>query len=293
MDATKFLVANMLRSITKKLEIELLYGQMGYGVVASAAANVITISTAEWAPGIWSGAEGMPIEIRDAAGTTSRGEAVITLVDLDARTVTVNAIPAGVVATDVIWHKGAYGNEFAGVHKIISNTGTLFNISAATYSLWKGNSYSAGSADLSLAKLERAVALAVAKGLDEDIEFMINPKTWANLLANEAALRKYDQSYSPQAMENGAKSIKFYGQNGAMSLTPSIYVKEGYAYGICKKNFMRVGSQEVSFKRPGGNEDFFKELENNAGVELRVFTDQALFCDAPGRQILVTAIVNS
>ena len=61
MDATKFLVANMLRSMAKKLEIEMLYGQMGYGVVASAAGANVTIQTAEWAPGIWAGAEGMPL----------------------------------------------------------------------------------------------------------------------------------------------------------------------------------------------------------------------------------------
>lgn len=46
MDATKYIVANMLRSMSKKLEIHLLYGQMGYGVVASASTTVITIQTA-------------------------------------------------------------------------------------------------------------------------------------------------------------------------------------------------------------------------------------------------------
>src|SRR6202142_4486847 len=53
MDATKFLVANMLRSITKKLEIELFHGQIGYGTVSgSPSGNLITITTAEFAPGI-------------------------------------------------------------------------------------------------------------------------------------------------------------------------------------------------------------------------------------------------
>src|SRR4051812_26581934 len=32
-DATKFLVGNMLRSVARKLEVELLYGQIGYGTV--------------------------------------------------------------------------------------------------------------------------------------------------------------------------------------------------------------------------------------------------------------------
>lgn len=293
MDATKFLVANMLRSISKKLEIELLYGQMGYATVASIAANVITITTAEWAPGIWAGAENMPIEIRDTTGATIRGSASVSSVDLSGRTVTVDLAPAGVVATDVIWHKGAYGNEFAGVHKILTNSGTLFNISASSFSLWAGNSYSAGSASLSLAKIERGIALAVAKGLDSDVSVIVNPKTWADLLVEQAALRKFDSSYSSSEATSGAKSIKFYGQNGMISIEPSIYCKEGYAYVLEPKMFARVGSTDVTFKRPGMEGNFFRELENSAGVELRCFSDMALFCEAPGKQVLITAIVNS
>jgi len=293
MDATKFLVANMLRSITKKLEIELLYGQMGYGTVSATSGNVITINTAEWAPGIWSGAENMPVEVRDSTGATIRGEATVTAVDLDNRQVTVNLLPAGTTSGDVIWHKGAYGNEFAGVHKILTNTSTLFNISASQYSLWKGNTYGVGSASLSLAKIERGIALAVAKGLDEDITIFVNPKTWADLLVEQTALRKYDSSYSSSEATSGSKSIKFYGQNGAVTIEPSIYVKEGYAYGLCLGEFMRVGSTDVTFKRPGMEGQYFRELENSAGVELRCFSDMALFCAAPGKNILFSGIVNS
>lgn len=293
MDATKFLVANMLRSITKKLEIELFYGQMGYGTVASATGAVITVTTAEWAPGIWSGGENMPLEIRDTTGATIRGECVVSSVDLDARTVTVNALPAGTTGTDVLWHKGAYGNEFAGVHKILTNTGTLFNISATSYSLWKGNTYGAGTAALSLAKIERAIAQAVNKGLDSDVTVFVNPRTWADLLVEQTALRKFDSSYSSDSAQSGSKNIKFYGQNGMITIEPTIYCKEGYAYVLCMDEFARVGSTDVTFKRPGMEGQFFRELENSAGVELRCFSDMALFCSAPGKNVLINAISNT
>lgn len=293
MDATKFLVANMLRSITKKLEIELLYGQMGYGTAASVSGNVLTLTTAEFAPGIWAGAENMPIEIRDVAGTTIRGNATITAVSLSGRTITLDLMPAGVISTDVIWHKGAYGNEFAGIHKIITNTGTLFNISATSYSLWSGNTYSASSAALSLAKVERAISLAVAKGLDSDVMVMVNPKTWADLLSEQAALRRFDAGYKSDSTEVGSKSIKFYGQNGMISIEPSIYCKEGYAYVLAIDEFARVGSTDVTFKRAGLEGSYFRELENSAGVELRAYADSALFCSAPGKQVLISAITNT
>lgn len=220
----------MMRSMAKKLEIEMLYGQNGYGTVASVSTTTVTITTSEWAPGIWSGANGMPIEIRDTTGATSRGEFSVVTSDLSARTITLsaNAASAGVVAGDVIWHKTAYGNEFAGVHTILSqSSGTLFNINQSTYNLFVGNTYSAQSGALSFPKLSQAVARAVEKGLDGPLTFLVNNRTWSNLLADEVALRKYDGSYSPVELENGSKALKFHSQNGELIITPSIYVKEG------------------------------------------------------------------
>ncbi len=290
-DATKYLVQNMMKSVSKKLEIELLYGQMGYGTVASVAGNVVTITTAEWAPGIWAGSKGMPIEIRSSAGVI-RGEAVVQSASLSARSITLNVMPAGVVSTDVIWHKSAYGNEFAGIHKILSNTGTLFNIDASTHDLWKGNSSSAGSAALSFAKIQDAVAKAVEKGLESDVKIFVNVNAWNDLLTEQAALRQYDSSYRSSEAENGAKSIKFHGQNGMIEIVPSIYVKEGYAYVLSMEEWFRPGSSEVTFKRPGKGDEFFRDLENNAGYELRLYADMALFCMYPGHNTLISAIVN-
>lgn len=293
MDATKYLVSNMLRSVTKKLEIEMLYGQMGYGTVASNAGAVITIATAEWAPGIWAGAEGMPIEIRDSTGATSKGDFTVSSVDMDARTVTLASSPGALVAGDIIWHKGAYGNEFAGVHKILTNTGTIFNINAAQYNLFKGNTFGAGSAALSFNKLNLAAARGVEKGQDGKLVAFVNPRAWSNMMNDQAALRRYDGSYSKEKAEVGAKSILFHSQNGEIEINPSIYVKEGYAFLLNAEDWMRVGSQDVSFKRPGQGEEFFRDLENSAGYELRLYTDQALFCMAPGKSTLINAIVNS
>jgi hypothetical protein len=294
MDATKFLVANMLRSMAKKLEIEMLYGQMGYATVASNVGTAITITTAEWAPGIWAGAEGMPIEIRDTTGATSKGEFVVSSVNLDTRVVTVSVSPGTLVAGDVIWHKGAYGNEFPGIHKILTqSTGSLFNIDVAAYNLWRGNTFGASSAALSFNKLTLAASRAVEKGQDGRLLALVNPRAWANMLNDQAALRKYDSSYSAAKVENGSKSILFHSQNGDIEIEPSIYVKEGYAYLLSLEDWFRVGSQDMSFKRPGQDTEFFRDLENSAAYELRLYTDQALFCSAPGRQVLINAIVNS
>ena len=295
MDATKFVVGNMLRSMAKKIEIEMLYGQVGYGVLSAAAGTLLTVSTAEWAPGIWAGSENMPIEVRDSSGNL-KGSAVVKSVDMGARTITTDAAIAGAAATDVIWHKGAYGNEFVGIHKIIEQTGlsTLFNIdvSASGFNLFKGNKYDAQSGALSFSKLNQAVARSVEKGLEGKVTALVNPRGWANMLSDQAALRKYDGSYSKKKLENGSEALTFYSQNGEIEIIPSIYVKEGYAYLLSMEDFARVGSTDITFKRPGADGNFFRDLENASGYELRCYTDQAIFCAAPGRQTLIYGIVN-
>lgn len=298
MDATKYVVANMLRSVAKKLEIEMIYGQMGYGAVGAVggalAANQIQIATAEWAPGIWAGAEGMPVEIRDVGDTVSRGEFKVTAVNMETRVLTLDAsmATAGVLATDVIWHRGAHGNEFPGVHKILTNTGTLFNISATQFNLFKGNEYGAAGA-LSFTKLGQAAVRGIEKGQEGKLLALVNPRGWQNMLTDQAALRKYDGSYTPAKMENGAKSLVFHSQGGDIEIEASLYVKEGHAFLLSLDDWMRVGSSDISFNRPGQGDDFFRDLENSAGYELRLYTDQALFCQAPGRNTIITGIVNT
>jgi hypothetical protein len=309
MDATKFVVGNMLRSMAKKIEIEMLYGQMGYAVIGQNTAvpggyvsgNVLPILNSEWAPGIWAGSENMPLEIRSNGGTL-KGYCNVVSVQMDNRTVTVDAAPAGITTGsgilpttgDVIWHKGAYNNEFIGIHRIIQQTGLtfLFNIDTSTYNLFKGNQYDAQSGALSFAKLNQAVARSVEKGLEGKVTCLVNPRGWANMLSDQAALRKYDGSYSKKKLENGSEALTFFSQNGEIEIIPSIYVKEGYAYMLSMEDFARVGSTDITFKRPGADGNFFRDLENASGYELRCYTDQAVFCAAPGKQTLITAIVN-
>jgi hypothetical protein len=289
-DATKFLVESMTRSVSRRLEAELFYGQVGIGTVASTSGNIVTVTTAEWAPGIWVGSENMKIEIRSTTGTL-RGSATVTTISMTGRTVTLDTLPVGTVATDIIWFHGAYGKEFAGVHKIITNTGELFGIDAGTYSLWSGNT-SAASGTLEFNELSDALSRAVEKGLENKVTAFVNPRTWVDLLNELTAKRQFDQSYKSSMGENGHENITFYSQNGKIEVVSSIFVKEGYAFLLSLEDMIRIGSTDVTFKRPGQGDQFFKDLENSAGYELRCYTDQALFCKAPGKQTVVTSIVN-
>jgi len=288
--STKHLVENMVESITKKLEAEILYGQMGLGVVDSTSGNEITVSAAEFASGIWCGAEGMKLAIFSSGGTP-RGSCYVSSVDLDNKKVIVDLLPVGTVATDVMYEFGAKGKEFAGIHKILSNTGSLFGLDAATYNLWKSTVFPVGGS-LSFEKVIKGIAAAAGKGLDEDIKLYVSPATFASMATDMAGFRTYDSSYKSSEGELGVETLKFHSQNGMVEVIPHTFIKEGYAFGLVLDEFEKVGSTDVTFKVPGKGEDFFRPLENHAGFELRCYADWAIFCHKPNKQILYTGITN-
>lgn len=302
--ATKLLVRNMLKSMQIRLEAQILYGQVGIARVGVVAGNVLTICTSEWAPGIWAGAKNMAVDFYSQAGVL-RGSANVSSVDMANKQVTFDAVPGTVTgnpdaenaAADVIYYKGAFNQEFAGLHKIITNTGTLFGINAASYATYQGNivevgtDATAGAAFLSFEKIEEAIAVAMEKGLmDEDVTALVHPKQWNKLMTDLAAKRMLDSSYSEKSLKQGTQAIEFYGQNGKISIVASLFVKEGNAYIFPEKELSRIGSTDVTFEMPGYEGKFFRLLENVNGYELRTYTDQALFCSEIGQLTLLKYI---
>lgn len=311
--ATSLMVQNMVNSMAKRLEISCIYGSTNLGQIASGTGSgttrVYTVATASWASGIWAGSETMNVDLVSVAVPTSSGNklntnaaVVVVSVDLTARTVSVSGNGTDLTAIDGAISSGAFFiytsallNDLNGLDRIITNTGTLYNISASSYALWKGNTFDAQSASLSFQKILSAVALGVERGLDEDVVCMISPKTWANISSDQAALRLYDDSYKSSKLENGASEYQFAGQNGKIDIVSSIYVKEGECFIFPPKRLKRIGAMNISFKMPGRQqqEDFFLELTNSAGYELRSYTDQTLFSDSPARLVKIINIVNS
>ena len=132
------------------------------------------------------------------------------------------------------------------------------------------------------------------KGLtEEDVVCLVNPKHWNKLLTEQASKRQYDSSYSSEKMENGAKSLVFYGQNGKIEIHASLFVKEGFAYVFPPAELERIGSSDITFERPGFPGKFFKEMESANGYELRAYSDQALFTSAPGKMAVIKYIKTS
>lgn len=290
--STKFIIGNMLKSMYHRLEIQLMYGQSGLGEVESVLGAVLTIKGHEWASAIWNGAEGAKIDIYNGANLVGTGE--VKSVSQANKSVTLKTAIAGVAANNKIYFANAKETEFKGLHAIAETTGDLFGIDNSVYDLFKANIVNVGTdattnaAELSFEKIQEGVAVAMEKGFgEESMTVIVNPRSWKNLLTEQAGFRQYDSSFSKVKVEQGAQYIEFYSQNGMIKIVPSTFCKEGYAYAICEKDMMRIGSIDVSFKDPMTGEDkYFRHLENNHGVEIRAYTDQALFTPRPSSIVL-------
>ena len=205
-NSTKLMDQSMLESITQRLECSMLYGSSTGGLGVTASGTEVTTTTADlvisdatWAVGIWSGQEGAVIDCYDTVGGTpgtnlNSGDVTISAIDVDNKTITITASTADIDAITLanttgvnvaIFWKGtataAATSDMNGIDKIITNTGSLFGISAADYNLWKGNTYSAGSAAITLEKVIKAPTVAVGKGLNEDIIAYVSPTNFAVL----------------------------------------------------------------------------------------------------------------
>lgn len=312
-EGTGLIMEEMMESSTKRLEIALLYGQEGLGATSSIAQyngnsspttqSLVTFSAASWAVGIWSGSENTQINFYNGSSLVSSGaDAIFTIIEVNAtnRTIVVEGTSGGsttlvaLTATPLTpYYRGAYGLEMAGIGKIISNTGTLFNINATTYNLWSGNTLSVTGA-LTMGKILAGISRAVGRGLNERVVCLINPDTWANLQSDLAAQRMFDGSYDAKKARSGAENILYYGQNGEIEVISHNCIKAGDCMIFPPRKVQRVGAQNLSFVTPGmpGQGQIFLHLQDQAAFELRLYTDQAVLIETPARCVRISGFTN-
>ena len=291
--ATGWKVEDMNNSMRKRLEIAMLYGQKGIATVSSLSSQDITITDASWAGGIWAGSENAYIDVFQSDLSTVRQAGLkVSAVNFDTKVVTVVGTTTGIASTDVVFFKGALASggafsEMAGLHKIITNTGTLFGISAASFSMWKGTTVTSVG-QISFAKLADAVAKAANKGLMEKVLCLLSPRAYGVLNSDQAALRVYGAESSKG--KNGFESLVFHSANGQIEIVAHPMVKEGDAFLVPESALMRIGAADVTFGIPGMQEEFFSLVPAKNAVELQCYTDQAIFLERPAHAVHMSGI---
>lgn len=284
---------NMKESHQFRLEQSLLYGRDGLGVVSSNTSGALVITSATWASGTWAGLKDAILEAFDGVGATQtqhNGDLTVSAVNISTKTVTVTGTSAAVVASDVLYFKGARTatvyNECAGLYRILTNTGSLFNIDASAYQLWQANSYAVGG-NLSLTAIMQASAIGMVFGLEKGL-LLCSPAKFAQLASDEAALRRYIQDQ--RETKRGVKGISFMLGSVDVEILPHPLVRDGSAMVLNESSIQRIGATDITFAMPGADSKLEVHVTDVTALEIRSMSDQAIFSDMPATCVLMTGI---
>lgn len=303
------IVRGMIESHSNRIEAMTLYGGDSLGAVSSVGgsgtAGTAVITTATWAPGLWSGLEGCELDAYDSTLTTKRntnGPIVLSNVNLGSLTLSLTyaagADRTAVGAGDVFVPVGSNGSWSNGIYYLISQSAagtTVFGLSPATYGLMRSSTTDLSSAALTFAKLTGAVAKPVVRGGMADMTAYVSVYTWIDLMNAEAALRRYASDNSAEFV-NGADSIEFYSVNGKLRIVPHTCVKASHAFILNTEDWRRIGSSEPTFNLPGSSPNmaqFIQQESTSASFSIRRWSDTGLFCRRLARQTMIYGITNT
>ncbi len=303
----KRLLANMAASFKRRVEITSIYGGRPIGTASafsgSGTTRTVTIATAKWAPGIWSGGLNAYVDVYNATDKLNDlADVQVTQVIPASKQIVITGNATDLTAINAagssadFYFKGAYGNEMTGIVSIAANVSAVYaDINASTYDLWQGNPVAVGSADLTWDKIQEGVEAAVGRGLDEAIRLYVSIPAWGNLNSDLNALRVIDSSYSVEENELGQKSISYYTICGKVTVEPSIYVMYGDAFFIPEDAAYteRIGSTDITWEIPGQGGEYFTVVQGKNAVEFRAYTDQAVLERAPNKTGYYSGIVSS
>ena len=310
-NATKYKMKALVEGASFAREAVLLYG--GGSGVGSALATVsattgtsgtslvVTVAEADWATALWVASVGVELDIYSSGGSKrnsagSGATTVYTLTAVDAvnfkLTMTSEAATnvASVVATDQIFFAGARAKDMLGYIGACQSATTFWNIDPVANPLWKPQQTSVGGS-LTFEAIMQGCTKVADIGFEGLLNVYVSPGGWQDLADDQAAMVSY-ASKSNGKVKLGFSELRFYSQTGEVAIKAHKLMKRGLALGLPDGECMRMGSTDITTNMPGVGK-MVRELENTAGVEARVYTDQAAFCQKPAFMHLWNSITNS
>lgn len=300
------------RSHAKRLEIQLLRGRRGIGVIESGSSPgggvaTFVVTQGSWAEGLWSGMVGSRLDVYLTTGlkSTQASAITVTAVAPSTRTISVSGT-SGATGLDLLATAGSYvtfevaggaanaglanTQEMPGLKFWANNTGSLFNINATTQPLWAGNVYSTSTGTPSLAKFIDALTSPSSYGLMNAVSIaIIPPRALNTIISDQAALRRYGAS--EKTGKNGFSMLEFNVQTGTLKMQPHAYQADGEFDIYCPDSVSRIGSTEIEFiNRNNGVERLVLESATSPSGEMRSLSNQTLFCSAPRHLVFASGM---
>lgn len=319
--ATAVVIPALLESAKIEDEATLIYGQSDRGQIAAsgdissgAATSTMLFTQQTFAPGVWIGQSGMPVDVFDSVDAFL-GTFNVVDVNPETRVMTVE----GPVATPIagatyplkVYRSGtrqqlangstAAYNDSIGLEAIFRSTGPLWNIDAALYSLWKTYNYSCGNAPLDVTKIMKSSGYAAIRGAGSDFAVMCPVNTWSDLSTSEITFRRYLDGAKGR-LTIGPDALEVIGATGNIGVKAHAMLKRGISLGLNLGaseaetetpggDIMRIGTTEWKFDTTGSG-DILHYLPGVSGYEIRLDSNKAVFVNSPGRQLLYTQITD-
>lgn len=300
--ATRIVLENLQESAEFTREHSIWYGQQGLGVVQTATNNTtsmdLLITEASWSAATWEALEGAVVEAfttTAATATQHDGDLTITAVNLDTRTITIDATAdafTNVANGDIIYFKGAKTttgfNEMMGVAKIMTTTsGTVLGINPATYSRWKPNQLTSVGTPTFAQYLSGVSKLTARRIRRTKTNVWFPPKAYEKIASDLMSFRRFDGSFSKSKTEMGTEALSFFGQTGTTDMVPNAIIRDGDSFAATDKNGFRVGSTDLTFDLgPSGDKgDIWFHLPDKNVMEVRCIYIQQPFFFRPSHTI--------
>ena len=329
MAAGAYFGKSMATQLRRNLELSMLCGQDGFGVVESAddSADTITIDAASFRPGWVSILEGAQVCLRVVNSTTTLRALTLTVsaVNVETRTLSFSGTPnlSTVQGGDTLFLLTSAGdgvssttlvyNEMVGLRKQVSEqTATVFNVAKSTYSAFRGNVVTSVGA-MSPGALLNIVTKAVNRGFQGKAIALLSPKAW-NVLNNRIVSQQIFNQQSPDpavSAKLGTDSIEVKAMGVTLEVVPHPYQAEGEILVLPKDYVKRIGSSyaaisgdttgvtgaakkevdiDITFAIPAAPLLYILPIVGSSTVELQCRSDQQVYLQRPAWSVLGTGV---
>lgn len=190
----------------------------------------------------------------------------------------------------VLYETGGTTTEYVSLTSMARNTGTLFNVSGATYSVAKGN-YNDSAGNLKLADLVRQLARPINKGAaGKRIRAVVPTELFAQFANDESTLRRYAAATGDA--KNGFSSLEMYLPMGStLEILGHNLQKDGEVLCYPTDEVIRIGAQDFDMVKRGRSRDaFILEVANSPSSEARCYAQFAPLAQSPSHMLHLSGV---
>lgn len=299
----------MKKSLANRLEINLVTGQRGLGVVSTITDNgsnlaTIVFTEASWRPGMWNALD-VDTTLDSFASTVkqnSGGALVVKGITRASRAIQVlyvGSLGTQVNIGDVLYFEGAWDgttySEAPGFMKQAAHVSGLgpTNINVSTYPSFQGNAVDvAGPFSTDVA--EALVGQLRDRGAEGTVRLYLANKTYGEIANEVRANNAIQIAYNASRQKFGTESFTQNSKDvGPIEYVNHPFMAWGEAFIGDPDDFKRGGSSDIVPTLPGtDSEKLFRLIEGYTAAEYLMYSDQFGLLMAPAHALVATGITH-